>query len=88
VTPPFNACDYLLDRHIREGRGDGLALTGVAGEVGSVRAVCETYGTQVLGITPEDRCLSAAKAFFTQHVPAPEGKAPANPAGQADKVAL
>jgi benzoate-CoA ligase family protein len=31
---------------------------------GSVEAVCETYGTQVLGINPEDRCLSAAKAFF------------------------
>jgi len=31
---------------------------------GSVPAVCETYGTQVLGIGPEDRCLSAAKAFF------------------------
>src|SRR5277367_6111425 len=31
---------------------------------GSVQAVCETYGTQVLGITPSDRCLSAAKAFF------------------------
>jgi len=31
---------------------------------GSVREVCETYGTQVLGIRPEDRCLSAAKAFF------------------------
>jgi benzoate-CoA ligase family protein len=31
---------------------------------GSVRVVCETYGAQVLGITPEDRCLSAAKGFF------------------------
>ena len=31
---------------------------------GSVRVVCETYGAQVLGITPDDRCLSAAKAFF------------------------
>ena len=30
----------------------------------SVRVVCETYGRQVLGIGPEDRCLSAAKAFF------------------------
>jgi benzoate-CoA ligase family protein len=30
----------------------------------SVRVVCQTYGTQVLGIRPEDRCLSAAKAFF------------------------
>jgi acyl-coenzyme A synthetase/AMP-(fatty) acid ligase len=35
VTPGsfFNACDYLLDRHVREGRGDRLALTGVAGDV-------------------------------------------------------
>src|SRR5262249_53531508 len=31
---------------------------------GSVRVVCETYGSQVLGITPDDRTLSAAKAFF------------------------
>ena len=31
---------------------------------GSIRVVCETYGAQVLGIRPEDRCLSAAKAFF------------------------
>ena len=31
---------------------------------GSVRVVCETYGAQVLGIRPADRCLSAAKAFF------------------------
>ncbi|GAA4603326.1 benzoate-CoA ligase family protein [Actinoallomurus liliacearum] len=30
----------------------------------SVRVVCETYGAQVLGIRPGDRCLSAAKAFF------------------------
>jgi benzoate-CoA ligase family protein len=31
---------------------------------GSIRHVCETYGTQVLGMTADDRCLSAAKAFF------------------------
>jgi benzoate-CoA ligase family protein len=31
---------------------------------GSIPVVCETYGNQVLGIRPEDRCLSAAKAFF------------------------
>ena len=37
---------------------------GVMHRHGSVRVVCETYGAQVLGITPEDRCLSAAKAFF------------------------
>ena len=31
---------------------------------GSIQVVCETYGAEVLGITPQDRCLSAAKAFF------------------------
>jgi benzoate-CoA ligase family protein len=31
---------------------------------GAVQVVCETYGAQVLGITRDDRCLSAAKAFF------------------------
>ncbi len=30
----------------------------------SIEVVCETYGRQVLGIQPDDRCLSAAKAFF------------------------
>ena len=31
---------------------------------GSVPAVCEAFGAQVLGIRPGDRCLSVAKAFF------------------------
>src|SRR5262249_32305867 len=31
---------------------------------GSIQVVCETYAAQVLGIRPDDRCLSAAKAFF------------------------
>lgn len=31
---------------------------------GSIPVVHETYGEQVLGIRPDDRCLSAAKAFF------------------------
>jgi benzoate-CoA ligase family protein len=31
---------------------------------GAIQVVCETYGAQVLGVTPQDRCLSAAKAFF------------------------
>jgi benzoate-CoA ligase family protein len=30
----------------------------------AIEVVCETYGRQVLGIEPADRCLSAAKAFF------------------------
>jgi benzoate-CoA ligase family protein len=31
---------------------------------GSIQVVCETYGAQVLGIRPDDRCLSMAKGFF------------------------
>jgi benzoate-CoA ligase family protein len=31
---------------------------------GSIPVVCETYGTKVLGIHSDDRCLSAAKGFF------------------------
>jgi benzoate-CoA ligase family protein len=31
---------------------------------GSIARVCETYASQVLGITPEDRCFSAARLFF------------------------
>jgi benzoate-CoA ligase family protein len=30
----------------------------------AIRVVCETYGAQVLGVRRDDRCLSAAKAFF------------------------
>lgn len=31
---------------------------------GNIRVVAETYGRQVLGVTPEDRCFSVAKLFF------------------------
>jgi benzoate-CoA ligase family protein len=30
----------------------------------SIRSIAETYGAQVLGIRPEDRCLSVPKLFF------------------------
>ncbi|MDQ4007305.1 MAG: benzoate-CoA ligase family protein [Actinomycetota bacterium] len=30
----------------------------------NIRHVCDTYGGQVLGIRPDDRCLSVAKLFF------------------------
>lgn len=30
----------------------------------SIRAVCETYGSQVLGVRADDRCFSVAKLFF------------------------
>jgi benzoate-CoA ligase family protein len=31
---------------------------------GAIEVVCQTYGAQVLGVRRDDRCLSAAKAFF------------------------
>lgn len=31
---------------------------------GTIEVVCRTFGAQVLGIRPDDRCLSAAKVFF------------------------
>ena len=31
---------------------------------GAIPVVCEIYGAQMLGIHPDDRCLSAANAFF------------------------
>ncbi|MCU1681382.1 MAG: badA [Amycolatopsis sp.] len=31
---------------------------------GSIRAVCETYADQVLGVRADDRCLSVPKLFF------------------------
>jgi benzoate-CoA ligase family protein len=31
---------------------------------GSIRCVAESYGAKVLGIAPDDRCLSVAKLFF------------------------
>jgi len=57
----FNACDYLLDRHVREGRGGRLALTGAAGEVtygelaGRVRRAAR--GLRGLGLQAEQRLV-------------------------------
>jgi benzoate-CoA ligase family protein len=64
VTPGpglFNACDYLLDRHIREGRGDRLALTGVAGDVSYAelagRVAHAARGLRALGLQAEQRVV-------------------------------
>ncbi len=46
---PFNVCDYLLDRHIRAGRGDRLALTGIAGDV-SYAELAERVGRAARGL--------------------------------------
>jgi benzoate-CoA ligase family protein len=63
VTPGpfFNACDYLLDRHVREGRGDRLALTGVAGDVSyaelAERVSRAARGLRGLGLQAEQRVV-------------------------------
>src|ERR671935_144864 len=56
VPDTFNIADYLVDRHIREGRGARTAI--LCGE----DAVC--YAQGVLGITAADRTFSVAKLFF------------------------
>ena len=57
--PFFNACDYLLDRHVREGRGDRLALTGVAGDISyaelAERVAHAARGLRRLGLQAEQR---------------------------------
>jgi acyl-coenzyme A synthetase/AMP-(fatty) acid ligase len=57
----FNVCDYLLDRHIREGRGDRLALTGVPGNLSYAelagRVTHAAGGLRALGLQPEQRVV-------------------------------
>src|SRR5690242_20612218 len=64
VTPGpavFNACDYLLDRHIRAGRGDRLVLTGVAGDLSYAeladRVAHAARGLRGLGLQAEQRVV-------------------------------
>jgi len=57
----FNASDYLLDRHVRAGGGDRIALTGVAGELsyaelaGRVRQAAR--GLRRLGLQADQRVV-------------------------------
>ena len=57
----FNACDYLLDRHVREGRGGRLALTGTAGDVSYAelagRVARAAVGLRGLGLQAEQRVV-------------------------------
>mgnify|MGYP003577369590 CR=1 FL=1 len=61
MNPLFNASTYLLDRHIDNGAGDRLALTGVAGELTyaqlheRVRRIA--VGLRRAGVQPEQRLL-------------------------------
>ena len=61
MTPAFNASEYLLDRHVRAGRGERLALTGVAGDVSyaelAERVKHAARGLRGLGLQPEQRVV-------------------------------
>jgi acyl-coenzyme A synthetase/AMP-(fatty) acid ligase len=61
MTELFNACTYLLDRHVENGEGARLALTGVRGDLtyaqlyDSVRRTAA--GLRRVGLQPEQRVL-------------------------------
>jgi benzoate-CoA ligase family protein len=64
MPEPFNACTYLVDRHIAEGRGDRVAVTGPAGTLsyaGLLAAVEDLAGgLRELGVRPEERVVMVA----------------------------
>ncbi|HEU5265242.1 MAG TPA: benzoate-CoA ligase family protein [Jatrophihabitans sp.] len=57
----FNACEYLLDRHVANGASDRLAFSGAAGEVtyGQLhdRVLRAAAGLRAVGLQPEQRVL-------------------------------
>jgi acyl-coenzyme A synthetase/AMP-(fatty) acid ligase len=61
MTELFNACTYLLDRHIGNGDGERLALTGVAGDLTYAqlheRVLRAAAGLRDAGLQPEQRLL-------------------------------
>jgi benzoate-CoA ligase family protein len=61
VTGLFNASEYLLDRRVRAGDGDRVALTGIGGEVSYGRLLERVRraaaGLVELGLRPEQRIV-------------------------------
>ncbi|HEY4019608.1 MAG TPA: benzoate-CoA ligase family protein [Pseudonocardiaceae bacterium] len=61
MTELFNATTYLLDRHIDNGDGDRLALTGVGGELSYAqlhdRVLRTATGLRGIGLQAEQRVL-------------------------------
>jgi benzoate-CoA ligase family protein len=61
MSESFNACRYLLDRHIEQGGGDRVALTGAGGELTYAqlhdRVRRTATGLRAVGLLPEQRLL-------------------------------
>ena len=61
MTELFNATTYLLDRHLDNGDGDRLALTGIGGELTYAqlheRVLRTAGGLRRIGLQPEQRVL-------------------------------
>jgi acyl-coenzyme A synthetase/AMP-(fatty) acid ligase len=89
---PFNACDYLLDRHIREGRGTRLALTGVAGDVSyaelAERVAHAARGLRGLGLQAEQRVVMVMAAHDTDGLEKPVAFVLLSPGAIGDESAL
>src|ERR1039457_2341041 len=57
----FNACEYLLDRHVEAGDGARLAITGVGGALTYAQLLDRVQrtaaGLRELGLQPEQRLV-------------------------------
>ena len=64
MPEPFNACTYLVDRHVAAGGGERVAVTGPAGTLSyaGLLAVVEDLaaGLRELGVRPEERVVMVA----------------------------
>ncbi len=60
----FNACTYLIDRHVADDRGEDVAVTGPAGTLSytELLGLVEDLaaGLRELGVRPEERVVMAA----------------------------
>jgi benzoate-CoA ligase family protein len=77
LTDGFNACDYLLDRQVRAGNGDRVALTGIGGELTYAalhdRVLRTESGLRALGLQAEQRlvmCMADSPDFVTVYLAA------------------
>ncbi|HEX6359377.1 benzoate-CoA ligase family protein [Actinophytocola sp.] len=61
TSSTFNAADYLVDRHVREGRGDHTAVVGTTRTLSYAELATEARrfaaGLRDLGVRPEERVL-------------------------------